>query len=1257
MITKFDSFSRFETPQIFVCSPGCTYNNGVLSNVSGVLFGESDMELIGNWNALSEINFRVHKLKLEDPIANEEASRIYRSLKNRRVLYLDGIGFFIVRKVEEGYSGGLFYKDIMAESCETEISDKNVPFIDDGTYQLYTGHVEYNDDGTVKMNSESGQALTGLIDYLMLSIPLWSLGDIDTVAATRYRTFEDVSTDQNIHSFMMEDMQNAYEIIFDFDITNRTINIYDQSSYLGGDHDTDIHITKDDFINSIDVTESSDDLYTAISVFGADDLSINAVNPLGTNVIYDFSYYTDWMSSGLGEKVSTWQNAVKAIQETYYNKNVLYYAGLTTASNINLEIDRLNIAITMYERCRANVVAEADDIDVEKYNEVLTQAGIDPSGLIPENSGYTWIKFASNSLGTDITSDPYGMQYVGFAYSKPGKAESIDPSDYSWHKFRNGESIPDGRGTYTWIKFADTSYSGMSDNPDVQDEEGNGRAKNCIGISLGNASPTRSTEYDDYTWVYTNRNNIGVPQVLARIVTLYQSANQELTIQQEALAELNEELFEMYQEIAEIHDTYSIEGYFTPAEQAELNNYIYEGTYADEYISVTDSMSQSARLAQMKTLYDRAVQQLEKISTPSQEFVIDSQNFIFVKEFQRWSDQLEAGCAINVEINDNDVAPLFLTAMTVNYDDKSLQLTFGNRLDRMDAKSVFEDVLGDVKRSANTLSFVKDSVSVIKSGKINKMQEALDRSRTLTKGQALSSTNETVVIDDTGYTGAKQNTDGSLDRHQIKINGRNIVFSDDAWETCKTAIGEILIVGSDGSVTSKYGINAEVILGELIMGNQLKIVNSSGEDMFVVTEDKITAKFENILDDYALAEDTISGVDVLYCRATSTTVLDDDTITVPWSTVAPQWVEGEYIWQKTVTTFDDGSTNESDPTCLSGAQGKDGKGIVSVVVKYAVSSSSTVIPSPETEWGDSIPTIPDGYYLWVRTRTTYSGDEEEEEEVTDAYTISRNGEKGDDGRGIIASRIEYVVGDSGTEAPTTGWSTTFPTEIGTGKFLWTRTVDTYSDRTEAVTSMTVSASSVGLNSVIEEYYLSTSSESPQDGTWSTLMPVWTPGTYIWTRSHLYWTDNTETTTDPVLSSTLNKMNETLNQCVTDIEINSRGIQQNTEYSQQLYNQIAKINAYIQTGVLSVDEDGKTSYGVKIGETLVSTDVYVRQTGTPFSSNWMPRRRRPPSGRLRSQWATSGWSAKSCWCRGRWSSPGARRAGSASGRRMSRTGWR
>ena len=100
---------------------------------------------------------------------------------------------------------GISYKDISAESVETEISDKNVPFINNGTYKLYTGHIEYNEDGTVKMNNESGEAVTGLLDCLMLSIPLWNIGEIDDSAADRYRTFEDVSTELNILGFLQED--------------------------------------------------------------------------------------------------------------------------------------------------------------------------------------------------------------------------------------------------------------------------------------------------------------------------------------------------------------------------------------------------------------------------------------------------------------------------------------------------------------------------------------------------------------------------------------------------------------------------------------------------------------------------------------------------------------------------------------------------------------------------------------------------------------------------------------------------------------------------------------------------------------------------------------------------------------------------------------------------------------------------------------------------------------------------------------------
>lgn len=43
-----------------------------------------------------------------------------------------------------------------------------------------------------------------------------------------------------------------------------------------------------------------------------------------------------------------------------------------------------------------------------------------------------------------------------------------------------------------------------------------------------------------------------------------------------------------------------------------------------------------------------------------------------------------------------------------------------------------------------------------------------------------------------------------------------------------------------------------------------------------------------------------------------------------WSTTAPTWEDGRYMWSKTITTLTDGSATESDPVCITGAQGKIG---------------------------------------------------------------------------------------------------------------------------------------------------------------------------------------------------------------------------------------------------------------------------------------------------------------------------------------------
>ena len=72
---------------------------------------------------------------------------------------------------------------------------------------------------------------------------------------------------------------------------------------------------------------------------------------------------------------------------------------------------------------------------------------------------------------------------------------------------------------------------------------------------------------------------------------------------------------------------------------------------------------------------------------------------------------------------------------------------------------------------------------------------------------------------------------------------------------------------------------------------------------------------------------TVTDVAVFYALNNSETMppSDDDP---GWSLEAPEWVDGMYMWQKTVTTYASGNTKTSSPTCLSGAVGADGEAAV-----------------------------------------------------------------------------------------------------------------------------------------------------------------------------------------------------------------------------------------------------------------------------------------------------------------------------------------
>lgn len=108
---------------------------------------------------------------------------------------------------------------------------------------------------------------------------------------------------------------------------------------------------------------------------------------------------------------------------------------------------------------------------------------------------FTWIKYADDAEGNGMSEFPEGKSYIGLAYNQVGAEESSDPTVYNWAKF-TGEGIKgpkgdDGIQLYTWVKYADSPTSGMSNDP---------TNKKYLGLAYNKTIAQESNVYTDYTW-------------------------------------------------------------------------------------------------------------------------------------------------------------------------------------------------------------------------------------------------------------------------------------------------------------------------------------------------------------------------------------------------------------------------------------------------------------------------------------------------------------------------------------------------------------------------------------------------------------------------------------------------------------------------------------------------------------------------------------------------------------------------------------
>lgn len=133
-----------------------------------------------------------------------------------------------------------------------------------------------------------------------------------------------------------------------------------------------------------------------------------------------------------------------------------------------------------YAECYTDVKVYIGTTDITE-SEVVTYT-VNPSSGVIGNWDVENHRYTVTGMTTDTGNVSFTVTYSGLAMTK----------QFNIAKIKQGsQGVPGPANTYTWIKYADSPTSGMSDDPS---------GKSYLGLAYNKDTPTESDNYSDYKW-------------------------------------------------------------------------------------------------------------------------------------------------------------------------------------------------------------------------------------------------------------------------------------------------------------------------------------------------------------------------------------------------------------------------------------------------------------------------------------------------------------------------------------------------------------------------------------------------------------------------------------------------------------------------------------------------------------------------------------------------------------------------------------
>lgn len=802
----FDDFDRYEIPVITLCNPSWirkTVNGtSVLNHFDeiGVIQPLKQPSLSLRFNSISELTFKVSQDNL-----------YYNEFKKNRIIHLQKLGYWIINTVQENYDGTKPIKEIKCFSEEYNFSSK-APNIEAGTYYLY------QQEGTTDRKN--------IFSLISQQIQPWvfSIDGISSLSE-KQRTF-DLPTN-NLYTFLTTDVSEAYECIFDFDVENHIINVYDIDS---AKRSTDIILSWSNLLKQIQVAETSDNICTVLGINGSNDFDISCVNPLGTNQVFGFDYYKNWMP-----------NRVPIGTPYYYDNTLTTLVGYTT-----------------YEH-------HADIVDYNNVEYYTITANNNTYYISGTNSGL-WYRV--KMWQDEVLRQMFSTNENDFPYLVESKANaSTDLLSLNSYKTTissiktSAQKIQAGYTSYTINNVSSVAlnsiliaiYGYTSDRlEEICTHKSN--TYPCIDFNIDGAGEIYPSDLASYILTITGQtgedgvycqtvanvllcsrlingvfgSTIDVDGVGTGIVcgsgssiqTRIDNKQAEIDSLDSSIATIQESLAWTYE------NPTGIRVWFTDDEIVELNSNIYESEYTNQYCVLPTDYTFAEKRAKAQELLQQGLNVFNRMSQVTYTFSLESVNFLFVKKYQKFINQLSLGCLINVEIQDGDWVTPILLQIDFDYENPdNFSLEFGNRYRLQTSEYLFSDLYEQATSATNAVTYAWSGlIAPVNDNLVSVVQELLNGALDVAKNNVLMGENQEMKWDSNGLWGREWDASTSdYDPRQFRITNRNLVFTDNNWQTAGVAIGCITITDSDGTIHKKMGTAAELLLGELIVGSELTI--------------------------------------------------------------------------------------------------------------------------------------------------------------------------------------------------------------------------------------------------------------------------------------------------------------------------------------------------------------------------------------------------------------------------------------------------